>query len=200
MIKRGIELLKKYREPILYLIFGGLTTMISWGLSSLLYYVIFDESHNILSNVISEFTAITFAYVTNKIFVFCSKTTSKKAFFTEFFTFYAVRLASAVVNVGGMKLLVDVWNFEFWICKIALNVIIIILNYLFSKFMIFNKDNAENKDKSKENSADEKLKKVDDCEEKIGLCDDKIHNADGEHDNISIEAIEENEENKEEIM
>ena len=61
MLSKIKELIKKYREPIAYLIFGGLTTLISWGVSNGLYYFAFNKTNNLLANVISEVVAITFA-------------------------------------------------------------------------------------------------------------------------------------------
>ena len=83
MIEFIKKIFKKYREQITYLIFGGLTTLVSIAVSSLFYYVIFGKTHNILSNVISEIVAITFAYITNKLFVFCSKTNDFKSLLKE---------------------------------------------------------------------------------------------------------------------
>lgn len=139
MINKIIEILKAYREQISYLFFGVLTTLISWGLYSGLYYFIFSESYNVLCNVISEVVAITFAYVTNKIFVFQSKTNTFSAFILELLSFYGMRILSTFVNLGAMYLLVDLLSFEAWICKIAVNFVIVILNYLFSKLIIFRK-------------------------------------------------------------
>ena len=135
------KMLTKYREQIAYLFFGGLTTLISWGLYTLLYYVLFNQSLNVLSNIITEIVAITFAYVTNKLFVFRSKTQEKKDFLKEILSFFALRAVSFFVNLGAMWLLVDVLFFEAWICKIVVNVVVIVLNYLFSKLFIFNKAN-----------------------------------------------------------
>jgi len=135
------KILTKYREQIAYLFFGGLTTLISWGLYTLLYYVLFNQSLNVLSNIITEIVAITFAYVTNKLFVFRSKTQEKKDFLKEILSFFALRAVSFFVNLGAMWLLVDVLFFEAWICKIVVNVVVIVLNYLFSKLFIFNKAN-----------------------------------------------------------
>ena len=134
-------MLTKYREQISYLFFGGLTTLISWGLYTLLYYVLFNQNLNVLSNIITEIVAITFAYVTNKLFVFRSKTQEKKDFLKEILSFFALRAVSFFVNLGAMWLLVDVLFFEAWICKIVVNVVVIVLNYLFSKLFIFNKAN-----------------------------------------------------------
>ena len=143
MIEKIIQLLKKYREQIAYLFFGGLTTLISWGLYTTLYYFVYDKTNNLLCNVISEVVAITFAYVTNKLFVFRSKTSNFKSFIKEFLKFYALRILSTLVNFGAMYLLVDVLSFEAWVCKIGVNIIIIVLNYLFSKLFIFNKGNKQ---------------------------------------------------------
>ena len=142
MIQFIKRMLTKYREQISYLFFGGLTTLISWGLYTLLYYVLFNQSLNVLSNIITETVAITFAYVTNKLFVFRSKTQEKKDFIKEILSFFALRAVSFFLNLGAMWLLVDVLFFEAWICKIVVNVIVIILNYLFSKLFIFNKANS----------------------------------------------------------
>ena len=141
MIQFIKKMLTKYREQIAYLFFGGLTTLISWGLYTLLYYVLFNQSLNVLSNIITEIVAITFAYVTNKLFVFRSKTQEKRDFLKEILSFFALRAVSFFVNLGAMWLLVDVLFFEAWICKIVVNVVVIILNYLFSKLFIFNKAN-----------------------------------------------------------
>lgn len=138
------KMLTKYREQIAYLFFGGCTTLISWGVATVLFYYILGESYNLLSNIIAEVIAITFAYVTNKIFVFQSKTNSKKAFFKELISFYSLRILSTFVNLGAMWLLVDLWRFEFWVCKIAVNVVVIVLNYFFSKLFIFNKEKSSN--------------------------------------------------------
>ncbi len=148
MINKIIELLKKYREQISYLFFGCLTTLISWGVSTVLYYFVFGESGNLLSNIISEAIAITFAYVTNKLFVFNSKTPDFASFMRELLSFFGLRVISTFLNLGAMYLLVDVWKAEFWICKIAVNVIIIVVNYVFSKLLIFNKSkNVKTEDK-----------------------------------------------------
>ena len=107
MINRIIELIKKYKEQLSYLFFGGLTTLISWGVSSIFYYYIFEESQTTLANVISEVIAITFAYVTNKLFVFNSKTPEFKSFIKELLSFYALRIISTLFNIAGMKITVD---------------------------------------------------------------------------------------------
>lgn len=157
------RMFKKYREQITYLIFGGLTTLVSIAVSSLFYYVIFDKSHNILSNVISEFIAITFAYVTNKLFVFCSKTPNFKSFIKEMLSFYLFRVASTLLNIGAMYLLVDIWHLEFIVCKIIVTVVVIVLNYIFSKLFIFKKSSAQNaKNTNAQNAEDSANQEIND--------------------------------------
>lgn len=137
------KLLVKYREQIAYLFFGVLTTLVSWGSSSALYYFAFGKTNTALCNVLSEIIAVTFAYVTNKLFVFCSKTANFKEFLKEILLFYALRAFSSVINVGAMTLFVDVCKLEFWVCKIAVNAVVIILNYFFSKLFVFKDKNKK---------------------------------------------------------
>jgi len=164
------KIFKKYREQIAYLFFGGLTTLVSWGVSSALYYFVFGEGHSVISNVISEAVAITFAYVTNKLFVFNSVTPDFGSFIKEVAKFYAFRIASTLFNVGAMYLLVDLWNCEFWVCKIAVNVVVILLNYLFSKLFVFKSGNRSDGDAEgvarKEELTEEFVKSERDTEEK----------------------------------
>ena len=138
MLKKLTELFNKYREQIAYLFFGGLTTLVRIGSFSLLYYYILT-SNNLASNVISEIVAITFAYVTNKLFVFNSKTATTKAFLVEIISFYGVRAIASLLNVGAMFLLVDLLKFNALACKVIVTVIIIVLNYIFSKLFVFKK-------------------------------------------------------------
>ncbi|MBR3864406.1 MAG: GtrA family protein [Clostridia bacterium] len=138
MANKLTQILKKYREQISYLFFGGLTTLVSIGSFSLFYYLILN-GNNLVSNLISETIAITFAYVTNKLFVFNSKTNTAKSFLMELISFFALRIVSSFVNIGAMYLLVDILHGTAWLWKIIVNVVIIILNYIFSKLFVFKK-------------------------------------------------------------
>ena len=121
--------------------------MVSIGSFSLFYYFIL-KSNNLASNVISEIIAITFAYVTNKLFVFNSKTSDFKSFLIEIISFYGVRTIASLLNVGAMYLLVDVLLFNALVCKIIVTVIIIVLNYVFSKLFVFKKANQSQVDEA----------------------------------------------------
>ena len=74
---------RKYKKQILYLILGAATTAINLGVSSLLFYCF--QFSTVLSNVISELCAITFAFFTNKTIVFGDKKTGKSAIYSDYF-------------------------------------------------------------------------------------------------------------------
>ena len=140
-----IPLYAKYREMIMYVFVGGLTTVISFASHFLAYYVAFDlckltEGISVgIAVTISWISAVTFAFFTNKSMVFRSVTTTKKGFWREFFLFYTARLASLGVEQLFMFITVTHLGFnQFWM-KIAVQVVILVLNYLFSKLVIFKK-------------------------------------------------------------
>lgn len=136
------ELYKKYKEIIMYLIFGGLTTLVN-----IVAYFILARLLNIetvASTIIALIVSILFAYITNKIFVFESKTNNKKDLLREMISFFACRALSGVMDVAIMYVTVDLWHFNDIIMKIISNIIVIIVNYVFSKLIIFKKKKDKN--------------------------------------------------------
>lgn len=127
----------KYKEVILYLFFGVLTTVISF----VSYYICSEllHIHYLISNIISWIFAVAFAYITNRIWVFESKSTGLKAIFKEMFTFVNCRLLSGIIDMIVMFLLVDSLNINDLYAKLFTQVIVVILNYVFSKLIIFKK-------------------------------------------------------------
>ena len=115
--------------------FGALTTVVN-----IVTYLIsctgFGIS-NLTSNAIAWVVSVLFAYVVNKLFVFQSKTGSWKAAGREFVLFIAARLFSLAADQLCMFLLVDVLASNKTLAKIAANVIVMIMNYFFSKWFIF---------------------------------------------------------------
>ena len=149
------ELLKKYEELILYVVFGGLTTVVNFVAFWLLNKALGEELY-LVNNVIAWFVSVVFVYVTNKLWVFESKSWAPKILLKEVPEFFAARLFSLFVEEGGLWLFVDkmgfdkfsfsILGFEFTgklIAKILLAVIVVILNYFFSKFVIFAKKKKE---------------------------------------------------------
>ena len=126
----------KYREVLLYLLFGGLTTLVN----IVAFYILRKVSVGLqVSNVIAWFLSVLFAFITNKLFVFESKNNSKKEDFKEMVSFFGFRVLSLLFDMGFMHVLVSVLNINELFSKILSNVLVIILNYVFSKLFIFKK-------------------------------------------------------------
>ena len=131
------ELMKKYKGMILYVFFGALATFVNWGAYWLCFNVL--GIANVPSTIIAWVAAVIFAFMTNKLWVFESKSFDKKTLAHEIPTFFGARVLTGLLDVGIMYVAVDVlhWNGNVW--KLISNVIVIILNYVASKFVIFKK-------------------------------------------------------------
>lgn len=134
MIKKIIE---TYREIISYLFFGVCTTLVNF----IIYFActkIFDVNY-LLSNAVSWIGAVAFAYVTNRIWVFQSKTKGIHAIFKEMTTFVSCRIVSGILDMLIMFVGVDLLGISDGITKFATQVVVVVLNYIFSKLIIFRK-------------------------------------------------------------
>lgn len=132
-----LELMKKYKSLIAYGFFGVLTTVIN----IVVYYLCYDVGgiSNVISNVIAWVVAVLTAFITNKLWVFESKSFEPKILFYELWTFVGCRLVTGVMDLMIMYICVDVLGWPAMFMKIASNVLVIILNYIFSKLIIFKK-------------------------------------------------------------
>jgi putative flippase GtrA len=127
---------KKYREVLLYLIFGVLTTVVNYAA-----YVLFTRAVAlplVAANLLAWVLAVAFAYATNRRWVFESKTKGIAAL-TEAGAFVAARIFSGVVDTACMVLLVEWLHIHDMIAKILVNVLVIVINYILSKLIIFRK-------------------------------------------------------------
>jgi len=128
----------KYKEIINYLFFGGLTTLVNF-----ITYFIFSRLFGIdevISNAIAWVCAVLFAYITNKLFVFESKTKSKKETTKELASFFLFRIISGILcDQGTFALMIKVFHINDIISKIVTQILVIVVNYIFSKFIIFRK-------------------------------------------------------------
>lgn len=137
-IKTLGELYRKHKEIINYLIFGGLTTVVNF----ISYYIVariigFEE---IASSGISWFCAVLFAYITNRYLVFESKTHGVKDILKELVSFFACRILSGLLcEIGVFAFMVKVLNINDIVAKLITQVMVIILNYILSKCVIFKK-------------------------------------------------------------
>lgn len=135
MFNKLFDLYKKYKEIINYLIFGGFTTLIS-----IITYALFAKVFHIdylISNVLSWIIAVLFAYITNKMFVFESKSKKDIKEITSFFFF---RIVSLIMEMIILYIFVDMLHIDDLVTKIIAQIIVIISNYVFSKVFVFKKD------------------------------------------------------------
>ena len=132
------QLYEKYKDVIPYLFFGVCTTLVN----VVVYWVAAHPLHLsvMASTVIAWLLAVLFAYVTNRKWVFHSEAKDARAVLKEMASFFACRLATGVVDWLCMYIFVDVLQWNDMVIKIAANVLVIILNYVASKLIIFKKD------------------------------------------------------------
>jgi len=126
------KILNARKEIVLYLIFGVFTTLVNI-LSYLILAKIFGIN-NFISNVMAWFLSIIFAYVTNRIFVFESK---NENILHEFSLFIVGRGLSGILDSLLFYTFVILLMFDDVLSKIVINIIVIILNYVFSKWIVF---------------------------------------------------------------
>lgn len=148
-MKKIWNLYKKYEEIINYLIVGGLTTIVAIGSKLLLLFTILDQTNGLelqIAEIISWFLAVTFAYVTNRIFVFKSKTNGSKCA-REILNFFEGRILTQIIQmfimwffVTLLKLDSNVWVLVF---TLVCQVMQIVLNYVISKLLVFKKESKK---------------------------------------------------------
>ena len=136
-MKRILALLKKHEEVVSYLFFGGLTTVVN--------YLVYLPCYNLLrfsgtvSNVIAWIAAVAFAYLTNKPFVFKSHDWSAKTVLPELTKFVGCRVGSGLVETAVIFLTVDWLGLNGNLIKVATSVLVVVLNYIGSKLVVFRK-------------------------------------------------------------
>lgn len=123
------------REMITYLISGVLTTVVNWAL----YWLLVEKlgMEELSGNAVDWVLTVAFAYAVNAFWVFRSKFTGWRAEWGKILKFYAARFLTFLVEEGGILLFVKQLGFNGLIIKALLAVIVIILNYVFSKVFVF---------------------------------------------------------------
>lgn len=123
------------KETFLYLTFGIFTTLIN----IFTYKILVNLNINyIIANIIAWIISVIFAFITNKYIVFNNKTSN---FIKEFLKFVISRLGTGLFDILFMFITISLLNFDDFIMKIISNIVVIILNYILSKFIVFKKDN-----------------------------------------------------------
>lgn len=135
MIQKLRSLIKKYWDILTYLVFGVLTTVVNYAI----YLPIFNFCgiSAAVSNMIAWVGAVIFAFLTNKPFVFHSHDWSAKTTLPELIKFVGCRVASGVLETVILFLAVDcmAWNGNIW--KLVTQVLVIVINYVGSKLLVF---------------------------------------------------------------
>ena len=135
MIQKMKALLEKYWEVITYLFFGVLSTIVN--------YIVYLPGYLLLgwsaahSNAVAWVVAVAFAYLTNKPFVFKSNDWSCKTVIPELTKFVSCRVASGVAETLILLVTVDVLNWNGTIWKLITSVLVVVLNYIGSKLVVF---------------------------------------------------------------
>ena len=130
-------LMVRYRDVIVYLVFGVLTTAVN--------YIVYLPCYNVLglsgsvSNAIAWVGAVAFAYLTNKPFVFRSHDWSAKTVIPELTKFVGCRVGSGVLETAIIFLTVDLLGWNGNVMKLLTSVLVVVLNYIGSKLLVFKK-------------------------------------------------------------
>ena len=131
------ELYNKYREFIIYIVVGVMTTIVSLGVYYALVFTILNPNDAIqlqIANIVSWICAVLFAYVTNRIFVFQSK---NRQILKEMSQFIGGRFLTLLIDMGMMFFFVTYLGFSDKIIKLIVQVVVFVANYLLSKLLVF---------------------------------------------------------------
>lgn len=148
MIKKIKAFVREHRQGVLYLVFGALTTLVSI-LSFAIFNALLGDERYLLSNLISWVIAVAFAFFTNKHLVFASKSNDKKTLLSEGGKFLGARVLSLGLEELILWMMLDLFGMESLIilgivtgeliAKTVATVVVVAVNYLLSKFIIFKK-------------------------------------------------------------
>lgn len=136
------RLFQKYKQILAYLFFGVTTTLVNWCIYGLLQTLRLDMT---LSNAIAWLGAVCYAFITNKLFVFESKSFAFPVLLREIVSFFASRVASGAVEVFLPTLLYalglnqTLFGLTGGVAKALVSVLVIVMNYVLSKFLVFRK-------------------------------------------------------------
>ena len=142
MIEKIKALCLKYREILVYLIVGGLTTLVSWTAKFLWNYLFYagtaypSSTQNFILSVVDWVAGVAFAYPANRRWVFQSK---NPEILKEASGFVLSRLSTLLLNILMMQLLVNVLHINVYVSTVFTAILVIVGNYVFSKLFVFKK-------------------------------------------------------------
>ena len=131
------QLLHKYRELIAYVFWGAATTAVNYAVYFLCTRVL--GIYHITGNIIAWAVSVAFAFYVNKLFVFRSASWKAAVVLGELWKFVSARILSGFLETGMLFLFVDILHFNDAVIKILASIIVVLLNYVISKLMIFTK-------------------------------------------------------------
>jgi len=154
------EYYKKHRSAVLYLLFALGTAVFDWGTYIIYALIVGTEGMSnylcvMAGNALAWFIAVTFAFITNKLFVFKSKKKgAKQLLLKEIPLFYGSRLVTLGVTEGGVAIIMAIFGkraltlgtvtvSSHWVAKLIMSLVGIAINYAFGKFLVFRKKNTE---------------------------------------------------------
>ena len=148
MIHKLCKLYHAYKEAIDYLFWGGMTTLVSWGSYSLFVILLgasaMAETATVFwANIFSWVCAVLFAFITNKLWVFNSKSWSSSVLFPELTKFLSSRVATGIFEMIAVPALVAIglnqtlFGIDGMVSKVLVSVVVVILNYILSKLFVF---------------------------------------------------------------
>ena len=124
----------RMRHYTLYLIFGVITTLVNL----VIYKLLLDLGvHYTISTTIAFVIAVSVAFWTNRTWVFRSQSRGIKGIFREMTSFFSVRILTYFVDVIGLIILIELVHMGAFVSKIVINVLVVVLNYLLSRFVVF---------------------------------------------------------------
>ena len=143
------RLFTKYKSMILYLVFGVSSTLINW----IAYAILESITNNIyVANILSWLITIIFTFITNKQMVFGSSNWKFSTLLPELLRFFLARMGTGVLEIVGVPLLLHIgvsgtlFGIQGLGVKCGITVIVIIVNYIFSKLFVFEKNRNDEKD------------------------------------------------------
>ena len=129
----------KYKELFFYGVFGVGATVINIVSYRVLANT-FGKKYFLIANIIAWILAFIFAFITNKLFVFESRSWETQIAMKEFVGFLSARLATGILDTVLMWLFVSIISLDDTLSKIIINILVIIINHIASKFFIFKKE------------------------------------------------------------
>lgn len=153
-MEKLLNIYKKHKEIINYIIVGGITTLVRWGTTVIfenLFGTFMSEGvlRDTLITAVSLVITILFAFPPNKLVVFESKSFSKNIVGIEFIAFISARAVASLIELVGIPLICEVTSMNLTVATMVVSVVVLVVNYIFSKLFIFKnrEDKKENKEK-----------------------------------------------------